>query len=148
MNAAPFGFPAAARPDTIERMNLTPPGCPWLGGSVLTLLMTHCFLQAAENPLQLTLRSRVRADSSTNDFMVKEQKGVTWDPRRTAIIICDMWDDHWCKSAARRVAELAGPMNAVVRASRARGIFIIHAPSSVTKFYDDTPQRQRARQAP
>ena len=25
--------------------------------------------------------------------------------RKTAIIVCDMWDDHWCKSAARRVGE-------------------------------------------
>ena len=25
---------------------------------------------------------------------------VTWSPSKTAIIVCDMWDDHWCKSAA------------------------------------------------
>jgi nicotinamidase-related amidase len=129
-------------------MNLASPCCRWLGGSVLMLLMTHCFLQAAEGPLRLTLRSRVHADSAVDDFVLKEEKGVIWDPRHTAIIICDMWDDHWCKSAARRVAELAGPMNEVVRASRARGIFIIHAPSSVTKFYEGTPQRERARRAP
>jgi nicotinamidase-related amidase len=75
------------------------------------------------------------------------ESNVTWNPRQTALIICDMWDDHWCKSAARRVTELAGPMNDLVRKARARGIFIIHAPSSVTKFYEGTPQRNRARQA-
>ena len=59
-----------------------------------------------------------------------------------------MWDDHWCKSAARRVTEMAGPFNDMVKAARARGLFVIHAPSSVTKFYQDTPQRKRAQTAP
>jgi nicotinamidase-related amidase len=39
-------------------------------------------------------------------------------------------------------------MNEVIKQARAKGVFIIHAPSSVTKFYDDTPQRARARSAP
>jgi nicotinamidase-related amidase len=55
-----------------------------------------------------------------------------------------MWDDHWCKSAARRVVEMAGPMDRVLRQARARGVFIIHAPSTTTSFYKDTPQRKRA----
>jgi nicotinamidase-related amidase len=76
------------------------------------------------------------------------QKQTVWEPRETALIICDMWDDHWCKSAARRVAEMAGPLNEVVKQARARGVFIIHAPSSVTAFYKDTPQRKRAQDAP
>ena len=64
-------------------------------------------------------------------FAVTGRK-ADWAPKRTALIVCDMWDDHWCKSAARRVAELAGPMNEVIRAARARGLFVIHAPSTVT----------------
>src|SRR5439155_24664096 len=71
-----------------------------------------------------------------------------WALKKTALIICDMWDDHWCKSAARRVAELARPMNEIVTAARAKGVFIIHSPSSVVNFYKDTPQRQRAQNAP
>jgi nicotinamidase-related amidase len=59
-----------------------------------------------------------------------------------------MWDDHWCKSAAGRVVELAGPMNELVKTARAKGVFIIHSPSSVVSFYKDTPQRKRAEQAP
>ena len=50
-------------------------------------------------------------------------------PEKTAIIVIDMWDDHWCKSAARRVGELAGPLNGVLEKARAKGVFIIHAPS-------------------
>jgi nicotinamidase-related amidase len=102
--------------------------------------------EVSSSPLQLTLRSRVVSPTNANSYTVMESN-VTWNPRQTALIICDMWDDHWCKSAARRVTELAGPMNDLVRKARARGIFIIHAPSSVTKFYEGTPQRNRARQA-
>jgi nicotinamidase-related amidase len=96
--------------------------------------------------LPLNLRSRVKAPGK-EAFTLLEKK-ATWDPKKTALIICDMWDDHWCKSAARRVGELAGPMNEVVRTARSRGVLIIHAPSSVTAFYKDTPQRRRAQQAP
>ncbi len=55
---------------------------------------------------------------------------MEWDPKKTAIIVCDMWDDHWCKSAARRVGELAGPMNEMLKQRPGQGVFIIHAPST------------------
>jgi nicotinamidase-related amidase len=42
---------------------------------------------------------------------------------------------------------MAGPLNDVVKAARARGVFIIHAPSTCTAFYDGTPQRRRAQAA-
>src|SRR6478736_3655854 len=87
-------------------------------------------LRAEEEPLNLTLRSRAKA-AGKDEFVVREEKAA-WDPKKTALIICDMWDDHWCKSASRRVAEMAGPLNEVVKEARAKGIFIIHAPSSVT----------------
>ena len=114
---------------------------------LLGIFLAHLSLTAADEkpPLKLTLRSRVKGDGGR--WAVAEKK-ATWDPKKTALIICDMWDDHWCKSAAARVAEMAGPLNEVVKAARARGVFIIHAPSSVTAFYKDTPQRKRAREAP
>jgi len=104
-------------------------------------------LMAAEQ-LSLTLRSRVRSKSGVGDEVKLVENKVKWDTGKTAIIVCDMWDDHWCKSAARRVVELAGPMNEVLKGARAKGVFVIHAPSSVVSFYKDTPQRQRAQNAP
>lgn len=111
--------------------------------AILALLMTNPVPSAESAPLQLTLRSRPSSGSGA-----PTERKVSWDPRKTALILCDMWDDHWCRSAARRVGELARPMNDLVRDARERGVFIVHAPSSVTAFYKDTPQRQRARQAP
>ena len=121
--------------------------CKVLAG-LIVFVMSTLAIPAAEGLLHLKLRSRSALDSPGAKLTLREDQPATWDPRQTAIIICDMWDDHWCKSAARRVAEMAGPMNEVIRGARARGIFIIHAPSSVTKFYEGTPQRLRAQQAP
>lgn len=65
-----------------------------------------------------------------------------------AIIVCDMWDAHWSRGAAERVNEMAPRMNEVLKAARARGIRIIHAPSETMDAYADTPARRRMRAAP
>ena len=114
----------------------------------LIVLTMFCSLNGAENELHLTLRSRSKPNAKEKDTFTVTEKRANWDPKKTAIIICDMWDDHWCKSASKRVAELAGPMNEAVRIARAKGVFIIHSPSSVVSFYKGTPQRQRAQGAP
>jgi len=62
---------------------------------------------------------------------------------QTAILICDMWDKHWCSGATGRVEALAHKMAPVLDAARARGLQIIHAPSETMEFYKDWPQRQR-----
>ncbi|MBM3847539.1 MAG: protein-signal peptide and transmembrane prediction [Verrucomicrobia bacterium] len=122
---------------------LVPIGAPLrlLGVLSLFLTMTASFVSAADTFLTLNLRSQSPGTSA-----VKETK-ARWRADKTALIVCDMWDDHWCKSAARRVAEMAGPLNEVIKQARARGVFIIHAPSSVTSFYKDTPQRRLAQGA-
>jgi nicotinamidase-related amidase len=97
-----------------------------------------------KDALRLTLRSRPKDKDGRFPILTKE---VSWEPKKTALIICDMWDDHWCKSAAKRVGEMTGPLNDVVKAMRAKGVFIIHAPSSVTAFYKDTPGRKLAQNA-
>jgi nicotinamidase-related amidase len=71
----------------------------------------------------------------------------SWNPKASAVIICDMWDDHWCKGAAARVVEMAPAMNKVVAEARKQGMFVIHAPSTCMEFYKDTPQRKRAIEA-
>lgn len=95
--------------------------------------------------LNITLRSR---SSGSGQVVPPAEIKAGWNPHETALVICDMWDDHWCKSASSRVAELAKPMNDLVKQARQQGIFIIHAPSSVVDFYKDTPQRKRAQEAP
>ncbi|MBG88532.1 MAG: hypothetical protein CMO80_16750 [Verrucomicrobiales bacterium] len=99
--------------------------------------------------------------AGAGDWSVKTRKAVktedgekvvesvdTWKPRETAVIICDMWNNHHCTAAARRVVELAPYLNQVVQAARKRGVLIIHAPSGCANYYQDTPARKRMQQAP
>lgn len=73
---------------------------------------------------------------------------LTWNLAETAILVCDMWDKHWCKGATRRVGVLAPKMNAALDAARSLGIFILHAPSDTISHYDGTLPRRRLQQAP
>jgi putative membrane-bound dehydrogenase-like protein len=95
-------------------------------------------------PLVLHARARVPASGG---YAVKEDV-LRWEPARTAIIICDMWDKHWCQGATRRVGELAPAMNRTIAAARAKGVLIIHSPSSCMDAYKDHPARKRAQAAP
>jgi hypothetical protein len=70
-----------------------------------------------------------------------------WDPARTAVVICDMWDAHHCVSATHRSAEMAPRMNAVVGALRSQGALIIHAPADCMDSYRGTSARMRAIEA-
>ncbi len=60
-----------------------------------------------------------------------------------AIIICDMWDKHWCKNANERGAKLAVKINNIVTKARQKGTIIIHAPSECMSFYEKSPARER-----
>ena len=103
------------------------------------------------SPLVLHARTREPGKSSSGsaaDSYVVKEKVVEWNPSLTAIIVCDMWNQHWCQGATRRVGELAPVMNRTIAAARAKGVFIIHAPSSCMDAYKDHPARRRAQAAP
>ena len=65
-----------------------------------------------------------------------------WKAGETAVIICDMWNQHWCKGATERVSEMAPFMNNVVSLAREKGILIVHAPSDVVDYYRNYPGRK------
>jgi nicotinamidase-related amidase len=66
---------------------------------------------------------------------------------RTAIIVCDMWDKHWCSGATTRVEALARRMEPVLEEARANSILIIHAPSETMPYYANAPGRLLAERA-
>ncbi len=90
---------------------------------------------AAAADLRLPVRSRAKGEP------VRREESLPVS--QTAILICDMWDKHWCSGATERVEALAIKMAPVIDAARARGIQIIHAPSETMEFYKDWPQRRR-----
>jgi nicotinamidase-related amidase/type 1 glutamine amidotransferase len=101
----------------------------------------------AEKTITLHQRSRVETAKGSGRYHTLTRE-VKWDGAKTAVVICDMWDKHWCPGATARVAEMAPRMNQVVAAARKRGALVIHCPSDTMDFYKDTPQRKLARAAP
>lgn len=76
---------------------------------------------------------------------------TTWrivPAHEAALLLCDVWDRHWCQSAMARCDALAWKMAPIVEAARARGVQIIHAPSDCMEFYRDSPARRRMQDAP
>jgi len=122
-------------------------------GLLVALLAAGGSVLAADpdGPLTLTARKQVpdRATAVTNPAtdagatFKSVSSEVRLDPKKTAVVICDMWDDHWCKSAAARCGELAKKADPVLKACRERGMTIVHAPSDCMKFYEDHPARKR-----
>jgi nicotinamidase-related amidase len=96
--------------------------------------------------LQLHQRSRKEVPPGSGKFQAKTN-AVQWKTAETAIIVCDMWDGHYCKSAAQRVGVMAPKMNEVLTAARNHGVMIIHAPSGTVNEYANTPYRKRMQQA-
>ncbi|MCU1232995.1 MAG: isochorismatase hydrolase [Candidatus Solibacter sp.] len=59
--------------------------------------------------LTVNLRSRVEAFKGSGDWRaVTLQESISVD--KTAVIICDMWDKHWCSGATKRVNALVEKM--------------------------------------
>lgn len=103
--------------------------------------------EADDGTLRLHLRSREPVAEGSPHYRAVT-RAAEWKARETAIVICDMWNNHYCRNAARRVAEMAPRMNEVLNNARARGVLIIHSPSGCMDKYEGTPQRKLAQSAP
>src|SRR5262245_41096504 len=97
--------------------------------------------------LRLHLRERREESPGSGKFKVLERT-VDWETAETAIIVCDMWDDHYCKRAAQRVKLMVPRMNEVLTAARDHGVMILHAPSGTMDLYEGTDARRRMKEAP
>jgi nicotinamidase-related amidase len=96
--------------------------------------------QPAKAEWKLPLRTRVETFKGSGEF---DEVGVTrsFDPKECAMILCDVWDKHWCDNATKRCGVLAMKMVPVLADARKRGVVIIHAPSECMDFYKDAHQR-------
>jgi nicotinamidase-related amidase len=102
-----------------------------------------------KGPMNLKLQVRSRTEAPPGSGHWKESTPLKELPAsETAILICDMWNEHWCRSATRRCDAIAHKMAPVIEAARARGVQIIHSPSDCMEYYKDTPQRRRMIELP
>ena len=100
-----------------------------------------------DGKLNMRLRTRVEDRQRPGQFAIVERL-ETWNPKQTAVIVCDMWDLHHCLNAVRRATEMAPTMDRVLKSARDQGATIIHAPSDCVDFYKDHPARLRAFNTP
>jgi len=99
------------------------------------------------NMLDVNVRTRVPLPDSDDLFRVSYEK-QTWILQDTAIIVCDMWNRHWCQGATRRVEEVSPLMNQVISVARDKGVLIIHSPSGTIDHYKNHPARRVAQNTP
>lgn len=103
----------------------------------LAMVIAHT---ATGSESHLKLRSRVELYKGSGEWR-EVALDEPFSPSSSALILCDMWDNHWCRGAAGRVGILAKKIAPVVEAARARGFLILHAPSDTMAYYKDAPQR-------
>jgi nicotinamidase-related amidase len=112
------------------------------------ILATQTALMAADDgTFDLVLRRRV-ADTTAPDGDRVLTSPASWSAAETAMIVCDVWDEHHSRNAVRRLEAFAPRLDAVVAEARRRGATIIHAPSDCMDAYEGHPARARAVAAP
>lgn len=98
------------------------------------------------NPSVITVPARSRrlsAENGQRTWQVDETP-VDLDPARCAVLLCDVWDAHWCRGAEQRLEPMLPAMNALVGTLRDRGFLVVHAPSETMAHYEGSPARKRA----
>lgn len=102
-----------------------------------------------EPSFALRLRTQVlRRDDRNRAVWEVVETPASWRATETALLLCDVWDQHWSRGATERLEVMIPRMEAVVRAVRERGARVIHAPSDTMAFYEGHPARERVRSAP
>lgn len=99
----------------------------------------------AADPIELRLRSQVQPYKGSELW---KETSITekFNPTECAVVLCDIWDKHWCDSATKRCGELALKAEATVKKCREKGMFIIHCPSDTMDYYKFSPARMRMKE--
>lgn len=101
---------------------------------------------AGGSDMQLMLRTRIQPPGASDTWTEATLKR-NFAPAKTAIVITDMWDQHWCRGATERVGQIALRMEPLLEKARAAGVLIIHAPSETMGFYAGSEGRRLAESA-
>jgi type 1 glutamine amidotransferase/nicotinamidase-related amidase len=117
-----------------------------LAGSAIAsaLLLAAPSMAAAPDPARRIVVTIRRRAAGPDGRLGIQQERLVWDARKTAAVVCDTWDAHWCRGATRRVAEMAPRVNEMLSRARRKGVLIVHAPGECMEFYKDHPARRRA----
>jgi hypothetical protein len=108
-------------------LNEVGPGKKYFRKTFILICLFIPYLMIAQTPatgtgdkITLSTERRVKSPFDNTGFIITNEI-QQWDPKQTAIIICDMWNQHWCKGATSRVAEMTPRLNEVLMAARSKG---------------------------
>ena len=102
---------------------------------------------AKDDTHSMEVRSRIELFRGSDQWS-EVRVAYPFDPAKSALIVCDMWDKHWCSGANVRVAALVKRLEPILETARRSGMIIIHAPSETMSFYGNAPQRLRMLSVP
>lgn len=100
------------------------------------------FLAATGNIYSQQLVSVTYQTRDSNNQVITKAGKI--DPSKVGIVVIDMWNWHWCKTSAARVACMVPRMNKCLDGARAMGMQVFLCPTDVANNYVGTPQRETA----
>ncbi len=94
--------------------------------------------------IRFTKRSQALA-ANQNGYLAwtSRDERVSAEPRKLAVVVCDMWDRNWSRAANERAEPLGRQIDRFLAQVRAAGVTVIHAPSETMEFYANAPARKR-----
>jgi len=107
------------------------------GIAVVVLSGLMCPGEVLSREIALEVQSR---DPQTD---VVSHKEVVIETTKTAFIIVDMWDAHWCMTCSQRAVSLVPRLNAVVDVARKLGVTVIWNPTDAIGAYAGTRMYQK-----
>jgi nicotinamidase-related amidase len=106
------------------------------GMIVTTVAQTKPVMKHGQLPVS------VQKYDSVSDKTITEQ--MVLNPKKTAIVVIDMWNFHWCMTASERVSSMVPRMNCVLDIARELGMQVVWNPSDVVTAYSGYPQYENA----
>lgn len=110
-------------------------------GILSIAFLSGCSPAADPKPDAADIIAGYQTRDTTNLAMVRDSVIA---PKKVGIVIIDMWNFHWCKTSAARVAAMVPRMNKCLEVARDLGMQVFFCPTDVTNNYVGYPQREKA----
>lgn len=88
------------------------------------------------NDLQIPVQVRTAGENCITER-------ISLAPARTAVVVVDLWDYHWCRTWSARAEALSRKILVALRQARRLGMTVIYAPTNFVAAYSGYPQRER-----
>ena len=108
--------------------------------ALICIVLLVLIFMGFRNCLLFEARTREINTKEKFDLVINQIK--IWNPEKTAVVICDMWENYPCLRAKEEINKLAPKVNEFADLMRKKGCVIIHAPDGDVSLY----ARDKARQ--